>query len=63
MSKTLRVVHHGSTLCLNRSHHESIPEGGLELPAGAVVEVPAVLLPFLKTLPAVEVLPAPIVKE
>lgn len=61
--KTSQVIHHGSTLCLNRSHHDSIPETGLALPADLAVDVPAALLPFLKTLPAVEILPAPKEKE
>ncbi len=59
MSKTAQVIHHGSTLCLNRSHHASIPKEGLELRADTAVEVPAALLGFLCSIPAVEVLATP----
>lgn len=59
MTRTLQVVHHGSTLCLNASNSPLIPEDGLVLPADSVVEVPAALLGLLSTIPSLEVLSAP----
>lgn len=42
-----------STLCLNKSNDPSIPEKGLELPAGVAVTVTAAQAAYLAKLPGV----------
>jgi hypothetical protein len=46
-----------STLCLNKSNDASIPEKGLELPAGVATPVTAQQAAYLASLPGVVITP------
>lgn len=46
----MKATSQHSTLCLNKSNHPSVPEGGLVLQAGQPTPVPPELKDFLETL-------------